>query len=150
MKRGVSLIILVITIVVLAIFAGVAAVGMSSVLTTADESKLQMDIAQLESLMNTYKIRKSGVLPFDTVEFNVAGFRDSELEQFYGETVIDNKIKLYVIDLYEIDAKQVNFGNLRLGAADRYLYSNVTGKVYYELGLEIDGKIYFYVKNGDE
>ncbi|MBQ8042897.1 MAG: hypothetical protein IJ272_01950 [Clostridia bacterium] len=149
MKKGISLMVVVITVVVLTILTGVIVINSSSVVGNTGKSQLQLDIAQLESLMNTYKIRKSGNIPFETVEFNTADLSSAELEQFAGETIVNNTIELYVIDLYEIDAEAVNYGNLQNGSTDRYLYSINTGKVYYEKGLETEEGTYYYVVDGE-
>ena len=149
MKKGISLIVLIITIIVLVILAGVVVINAGITVADTDKAQIQMDISQLEYLMNTYKIRKNGNINFDVVEFDTSGLSAIELNQFSGETIIDNKISLFVIDLIEIDAEAVNFGNLELGDTDRYLYSDVTEKVYYEKGLEIDNVTYYYVKDGE-
>jgi len=148
-KKGISLIVLVITIIVMAILAGVIVFNTGNIVTDTELSKLKIDIAQLESLMNTYKLRKNGVIDFNTVEFDTEYITNEELLQFEGETVVDNKIELYVIELLEIDAEAVNYGNLEYGETDRYLYSLTTGKVYYELGLESEGIRYYYIKSGE-
>lgn len=149
MKKGISLIVLSITVIVLIILGGIVAISSVDVIGDAKKSKLQIDIAQLESLMNTYKIRKNGNIHFEKVELNMENFSAEELKQFSGETTQNNKLELYVIDLYEIDAEAVNYGNLEKGPNDRYLYSINTGKVYYERGLNNNGVIYYYVQNGD-
>ena len=145
MKKGISLIVLVITIILLSVLAGVVVFKTTPILTNVDKTKLQTDISQLEALMNTYKIRKNGNIDFPTVQFSTAGLTSAELAQLEGETITGNRITLYVIDLKEIDAEAVNYGNLKLGAKDRYLYSLATGRVYYEQGLDIDGEIYYHV-----
>lgn len=149
MKKGISLVILVITIIILIILTGVIIIRSSSAIVNTEKHKLQIDIAQLEALMNTYKIRKNGNIPFDVVELYTAYISSEELLQFEGENIVDNKIKLYVIELAEIDAEQVNYGNLKLGVKDRYLYSIDTGKVYYEQGLQVDNTTYYYVESGE-
>lgn len=149
MKKGISLIVLIITIIVLVILSGIVVINSNVMLVNADKHKLQIDISQLESLMNTYKIRKNGNISFEKVEFNVSSLSAIELGQFEGETIVNNKVTLYVIDLLEIDAEAVNYGNLKQGPNDRYLYSIETGKVYYEKGLKIDNVKYYYVENGE-
>lgn len=149
MNKGISLIVLIITIIIMVIIAGVIVVNSSSTISNTGKYQLQIDIAQLESLMNTYKIRKNGNINFETVEFNTLNLNSTELKQFDGETITDNIVELYVIDLYEIDAETVNYGNLKNGPTDRYLYSIETGKVYYEQGLEVNDTTYYYVEDGE-
>lgn len=149
MKKGISLVVLVITVIVIGILTGVIIYSSGNAVANTEKAKLQIDIVQLEALMNTYKIRKNGNIGFETVNFNTSNLNSTELEQFEGETITNNTVQLYVIDLYEIDAEAVNYGDLKLGSTDRYLYSSVTGKVYYEKGLEIDNITYHYVENGE-
>lgn len=149
MKNGVSLVVLIITIIIMSILAGIAVANMNPIITNTEIDRLQMDIAQIESLMNTYRARKNGIINFDIVELDIASLSNEELRQFSGETITDNKVQLLVVDLLEIDADEVNFGNLKLGPRDRYLYSNTTGKVYYEYGLEVGDIRYYYVENGE-
>ena len=149
MKKGISLVVLVITIIVLTILGGVIVINTNYMFVNTDNAKLQIDISQIEALMNTYKIRNNGNIDFTTVEFDTSSLSAKELEQFSGENIVNNKIELYVVDLEEIDGEASNFGNLKYGGKDRYLYSIITGKVYYEQGLEINGTTYYYIKNGE-
>lgn len=149
MKKGISLVVLLITIIILVILTGIITISSTSTLANVDKTKLQVDIAQLETLMNTYKIRKNGNIDFVSIAFSTSNLSSIELQQFAGEAIENDKVNLYVIDLYEIDAEEVNYGNLKLGDKDRYLYSINTGKVYYEQGLTIDNTTYYYVANGE-
>ena len=149
MKKGISLMVLVITIVILGILMGVIIVTSSQTVENTAKYQLQLDIAQLEALMHTYKTRKNGNIDFETVKFNTSNLSAKELAQFQGETITNNQIQLYIIDLYEIDAEAVNYGNLKNGSTDRYLYSMNTGNVYYEQGLKIDEIRYYHVEDGE-
>ena len=149
MKKGVSLTVLVLTIIIIVILVGVIVVNTQSIFIETDKTMLKVDIAQLETLMKTYNRRVSGNIDFETVEFSTSGMSSVTLSQFEGETIANNKISLYVINLAKIDAEGVNLGNLEKGAKDRYLYSASTGKVYYEMGLETDDGVYYYVKSSD-
>ena len=149
MKRGISLVVVVITLIVISILMGVIILNMENFAGMTDIAKLQVDISELEHLVSIYKTRKSGIIDFLTVEFDVSNLSENEVSQFEGETITNNKIELYVIDLDKIDATQTNFGNLSEGVNDRYIYSNNTGKVYYEKGLNVDNEIFYRVNNGE-
>jgi len=148
-KKGVSLMVLAITIIVMIILGTVIITRASSPYNDTSKMRLQADISQLEYLMNVYKTRKNGNIDFDIVKFNTESLRVNEIEQFKGEPTVGGAISLYVIDLLKIDAEAVNYGNLKSGSKDRYLYSLETGKVYYELGLEVDGITYYYIEDGE-
>lgn len=149
MKKGISLVVLIITILVLTIITSVIIFNSEGTIINAEKSKLQIDIVQLEALMDTYKLRKNGNIKFETIEFDTSKLSSVELKQFAGENIVDNKIQLYIIELEEIDAEGANYGNLEEGYKDRYLYSLVTGKVYYEQGLELDNITYHHIENGE-
>ena len=149
MKKGISLVVLIVTVLVLTIITTVIIFNSENTIINAEKSKLQMDIAQLEALMDTYKLRKNGNIKFETTELDTSKFSGTELHQFAGENILDSKIQLYIIELEEIDAKRPNYGNLEDGEKDRYLYSLVTGKVYYEQGLEYDNITYYHIENGE-
>lgn len=149
MKKGISLVVLIVTILVLTIIASVIIFNSEGTIINAEKSKLQIDIVQLEALMDTYKLRKNGNIKFETTEFDLSKLSSEELNQFTGENIVDNKIQLYIIELEEIDAEESNYGNLENGDKDRYLYSIVTGKVYYEQGLELDNITYHHIENGE-
>lgn len=149
MKKGISLIMLVLTVIILTILAGVIIINSTGTIISADKSKLHADISQLEVLMNIYKTRKNGTINFEIVQFDTTQLSTNELKQFEGENIVDNRVYLYVIELYEIDAEETNYGNTKLGSDDRYLYSNITGKVYYERGLVADDITYYYIENGE-
>lgn len=149
MKKGISLVILVVTIIIMIILAGIVVVNTTGMFVDMELTKLKLDIAQLENLMNTYKIRKSGNIGFAKTGLDISTLNSDELLQFKGENIVNNKVELYIIDLEAIDAEAVNYGNLENGASDRYLYSLTTGRVYYELGLETENITYYYAKSGE-
>ena len=150
MKKGISLVVLVITIIVLVILTGVVIIDSNYIVADAELSKLQSDIAELQTLMRIYKIRNSGNIPFDTVDMDISYLSEDVKKQFSEETISDDgKIQLYVIQLDKIDAEAVNYGTQKESASDRYLYSSVTGKVYYEQGLLVNGVMYYYIENGE-
>lgn len=144
MKKGVSLIILVLSLMILSIFVGVITISGISVFRYSDASKLSVDISTLQALVRTYEVRNSGNLPFIKTTFDTTNLNEEQLEQFEGETILDNKIELYVIELDLVDAEETNYGKLENGEKDRYLYSKTTKKVYYEKGLVENDKTYYY------
>ena len=149
MKRGISLIVLSITVILLVIITGVVVINSEYLVADTSVSQLTTDISQIQYLMQIYNKRKSGNIGFETATFDTSKLSDKELQQFSGENIVDNKINLYIIDLFEIDAETVNLGNQENGPADRYLYSNTTGKVYYEQGIKMDEQTYYYIESGD-
>lgn len=141
-KKGISLIVLVITIIVILILTGLVVVNGKDAYVEAQKTTLKTEIAQIETLTKNYYTRRSGNLDFVTIELTVPS---AYIEQFEGESIVSSKVTMYVIDLNKIDAEEVTYGNLEDGENDRYLYSTTTGKVYYEKGLDIDGKIYYRI-----
>lgn len=141
-KKGISLIVLVIAIIVIIILTGLIVVSGKDAYVESQKTTLESEIAQIETLTKNYYTRRSGNLDFVTIQLTVPNIY---LEQFEGENIVSSKVTMYVVDLNKIDAEEVTYGNLEDGAKDRYLYSSTTGKVYYEKGLDIDGKIYYRI-----
>ena len=149
-KNGVTIAVLVITIIVLLILTSVTVITGTEEYNKAKLVKLQAEMSQIEVLMNNYYTRKSGNIQFEQVSMDVSTLDEKSLLQFNEETIEGNKITMYVIDLYEIDAEESTYGTGKLGDTDRYLYSTKTGKVYYEKGLKVGNTTYFRVNNVSE
>jgi Tfp pilus assembly protein PilE len=148
-RSGVTLLVLSIILVIMTILLTVTVVSGTGAYNDAQKVKLQSEISQLEILVNNY-ITRNSVVSFDAVQHDISLYTEEEKAQFEGETIIDNKIMLYIIDLVAIDAHEVSYGMLKNGPKDRYLYSAVTKKVYYDLGRTIDQKIYHRIDKTEE
>lgn len=148
-KRGVTVLTLSIMVAVIAILVVAVVPVANDMHIGAQKTKLQSEINQIEVLVANYIRRNSGndLTPYEWDTTTISGF---DTKQFEGEIITDNKISMYVVDLYKIDAEEVNYGMLEDGIKDRYLYSAQTGHVYYEKGKNFGSKIYYRVPELEE
>lgn len=140
-KRGITLIMLVVTIFTLVILVTVTILNGSNSYDRAIKAGLEVEINQIELLVNNY-IARNSINDFEVVEIDLTSYSDKEKAQFLSETITDNKVQLYVVDLLAIDAHEVTYGLGQTDPKDRYLYSKETKKVYYDLGIQVDGEVY--------
>ena len=130
-KSGISMMMLIITIVVLVILL--------SAIT------LRLNIASCNVLKEE--------LPFNGVITNtqVKSLIDEEYTSNFNEELTQNgdntTTSFMKIDLSKIGIKKTFSGYEKEGENDIYIYSENTGIVYYLLGVEYDGNVYFSINN---
>lgn len=142
MKKGVSLIALLTTIVVMTIL--LSAVTVSGIKALNDSKKMQFasEISYIQELVDSYKL-KNGTYPIaDEYSLNINDIEYDFVYQFSGEDVNNNSIILYKIDTSLIGSNELKYGNLAI-PEDIYLLSQKTGRVYYANGVLIDNVEYY-------
>lgn len=142
MKRGISLLIVSIMIIVMFTLVTIVVINGSNIIKKTDKSKLEAELTQIKKLTQNYIARNSQEVDFDEVTISISGLSAEEQAQYSGETITGGNVTLYEIDLNKIDASEVTYGDKSEGETDRYLYSTVTKKVYYEKGVTIDNVVY--------
>lgn len=148
-KKGVTLITLSIIVVVMAILSSVTITIGTGIHVSAQKTKFQTEINQIEILTSNYIRRNSGN-DFAPYTWNVESLKGYDGTQFEGEIITNGNINVYVVDLTKIDAEEVNDGLLEKDAKDRYLYSEQTGHVYYERGKTFGSKLYYRISELEE
>ena len=148
-KKGITLIALSVTVAVMAILAGFGITIGTNANLDAKKTKFQNEINQIEILVENYIRRNSGndLQPY---EWDVALLRLGYIEQLEGEEIFSDKVQTYIVDLEKIDAVNTALGSLKNGEKDRYLYSEKTGKVYYEKGITIGKQRYYRIDKLEE
>lgn len=145
MKRGISLIALLVTIaVILTLVSTIVIIG-TDINNNTKKVKFASEISYVEEILKTY-FNGNGEYPvLNEIDFNTENLDTKILfEQFSGENIINNNIKLYKIDFSKM-------GNLELTIADKsyndkdsvFLFSKTTGRVYYKKGYKVGRKIYY-------
>jgi len=140
-KNGITLAMLAIVIIIMSLLLTVIVINGTGSYNSVNSTKLQAEITQIEILVKNYEKRNSGI-DFPKIQLDISSYTEEQKKQFEGENEVDNKIELYVVVLDKIDVKEVSYGTGEQGVKDRYLYSNVTKRVYYEQGVEIGEVIY--------
>lgn len=141
-SNGVSMMVVVITVIVMSILVGIITISGSSIINSTNKSKFESEVIQIQSLIKTYKARQNGQVDFEEVTISFNNLTDKEKIQYSQEAQVGGEIVLYEVDLNKIDASEVNYGTKSTGPKDRYLFSLETNKVYYEKGVIIGNEVY--------
>ncbi len=151
MKKGISLIALLVSVAVISIL--ITTITLSGLGTTNNAKKMAFgsEIRMLKNSIDSYKTKNQGEYPvLDTIILDVSQVTDISKAQFSDEDITDNKIVLYQIDYSKISIGNLNYGNLTDGENDMYVVSKKTDKVYYAKGVEIGGVTYYTITNDIE
>lgn len=152
LKKGVSLIILVITIIVLIIITSTVIVSISDITTTTMVAKFGEELKTLEDKIREYYVL-NGTLPV----YNDAKYTAEELTNLntlgHGRELQNeiNKNKDTLSTFYEIDYLLIDTVITERGVEktidDIYVVSSESNKVYYVQGLVFEDIVYFSTVN---
>ncbi len=144
MKKGITISILVITIIVMAILASVIIVSTSSSISYSMLVAWLTEIGYIQDTVDEYS-HTSSALPYtsDIVTIDISKLSNEQIaDQFPGETIINNIVSLNILNLGNLKITNTTYGNLET-PNDVYAYSTTTGRVYYVEGLEMEGYTYY-------
>ena len=142
MKKGISIVSLVIVIIVMTMLATVVSYSGAEYFKIANINTFTMELVNVQNAVDEYE-QKYGKYPgTENYVFDTTNIKGSAIEQFATETVTDNKITFKKIDMSLINMLNLEYGNEK-ETDDVYVVSETTGKVYYLLGIEYD-KVYYY------
>lgn len=148
MKKGVSLVSLVIVVIVMIIIVGIVVVSGTDAIRLGNINMFATEILNIQTAVDEYSFEytQSGEKQYPKgntiVTLDISTMAQSGKDQFDGETITDNKIELYIIDMSKIGITELQYGNNKTDN-DIYVVSTVTGKVYYLEGVEYDGVVYY-------
>ena len=148
-KKGISMIVLLITIAVFLILVTVVTISSNKILNNTKKKQFAREIYEVQNLVDKYKYEKEEypytILDDNTNESISIDITDEIKNQFENENITeDNKVVLYSIDLNKIGAENITRGikkdnNLK----DVYAFSNKTGIVYYIDGYKVGNNTYY-------
>ena len=140
MKKGVTMVTLVVLAVVLLILVSLTTVAIMRNLENTQKMEFTMELNVIKSEIDTFK-DKNGTYPITAEVMDISNISDSMKDKFYDEFA-NNNSSLSVIDLSKLNIKNLKYG---LGSSldDKYLVSNITGKVYYLKGVKIGDETYY-------
>ena len=149
-KSGISLIVLVITIVVSAMLLSLAVIALDSNAKNASLSGFLEDLKQIEDLASASLIEGmsdnfSSVLTKDEVK---ALLDDTKVKEFEDELSLnsdDNENKFYKVNLSKLGIKKSNKGNMEHGEDDIYVLASNSLHAYYLKGITIKKQTYFSI-----
>ncbi len=142
-KQGITITVMVITIVILVILAGTITFAMYSTIKYSTLSAWANEILYIQDVVDE-ELNSTSDTDFAAGNI-ILDISDVVIDenQFDGETIIqDNTITLKILDLSKLGISNTNYGNLET-SNDVYAFSEETGRVYYAQGIEVDGKMYY-------
>lgn len=142
-EKGITLITLVITVILLIIITGTLAVNSITNLQLSNLTRLQNDIEALSDRIAAYYI-ENGELPKG--RYSQDHIEKSALENVLNDMSNNDGDKYYTIDLSQLDNLSLNYGNgYESMSEDRYIINEKSHIVYYIKGINYDGQKYHTV-----
>ncbi len=147
MKKGFSLVTLLVTIFVIIILTSTVVISASSIYNSNKKIKFASEISYIKELVSNYMADNNGKLPSSSDVFvSTKSISKEDLStQFAGESISEGDI----IFLNKIDMSMINPGTLQYGngteekSDDIYCISKKTGRIYYARGCKIGSKTYY-------
>ena len=142
-EKGVTLSILILTIMILVILTSIVATNSDEFLEASKVTKLNSDIKVLEDRVATYYVKNNEIPQFGSamskseVSVNIPVLNSND-----GDTY-------YVIDLNKLDNPTLNYGKgyKDTTSSDKYIINYDTHNVYYLQGIQNKGETYYTATN---
>ncbi len=148
-KKGISLIALVATIVIIGILLSAIVIRSRDILTKTSKKEFANELYLVESQVEKYYFKNSEYPISDSIQIDLSSIEDRDVYQFKEEQGYpDGVITLYKIDLYEADVDEAKRGTQDSGSKDVYAVSQDTGNIYYVAGYK-SGYDTFYTLTDD-
>lgn len=145
MKRGITLVVLVITIITMLILTGVITISALDIVTRATINTFGVEIVNIQNAVSEYYYRHEEYPTRGDYVLDITTIESDSLSQFDIETITDNKINLKIADLSLIGITDTEFGSG--DGTDVYVLSEATGRVYYVQGARYEGTTYYTMVN---
>ena len=146
MKKGFSLVTLLVTIFVIIILTSTVVISANSIYNNNKKVKFASEISYIKELVSNYISNNNGKLPSSSeVLISIENISKDDLnKQFENENISSENIILNKIDMSMINPGTLQYGNGSDEKSDDiYCISKKTGKIYYVRGCNIGGKIYY-------
>lgn len=148
-KKGISLVALTITIVVLIIISSVAIFVSSETLDNADLAAFASDLTQIEDAVKEYYLTNNNLPIEESTSYNksqvitLISEGSTSLSEEIQENGDDSAV-FYIIDMSKLPIEDSIMGNKENGDnKDVYIVSNRNFNVYYLKGMEVKDVYYF-------
>ena len=147
MKKGFSLVTLLVTIFVIIILTSTVVISANSIYNSNKKVKFASEISYIKELVNSYMVNNNGNLPSNSeVITSIRDISKDEMQSQFQDEDISNE---NTIVLNKIDMSMINPGTLQYGngteekSDDIYCISKKTGRIYYARGCKIGSKTYY-------
>ena len=136
-EKGITLVTLVITVMLLVIITSILAVNSYTSLKLSSLTKLKNDIESLESRISSYYIKEGRLPTYENPKTK------SELRKILNDMSVNDGDNYYTINLEELDNLSLNYGsNWKLLGEDRYIINEESHVIYYVKGITYEGEEY--------
>lgn len=142
MKKGVSLVSLVVIIIIMGILAGIVVISGLESTQTINIQTFASEFLSVQNAADEYYKRYEKHPVVTEVLLNTSEVDAGDLNQFENENIVDGNISLKIIDISLLGIKDLEYGRFEQ-TKDVYVLSENTGKVYYLQGAEYENKVYY-------
>ena len=149
-KRGISLIVLVITIIVALILIVATVISAVRSIDNASITTFVKDITEIQEATESFYVTNNEMPSLEGSELMdkdglvaIANSQDLLLNELTENN--DLSAQFYAIDLNKIDVTKTAYGNEKLGANDIFVIAYPSMTVYYPYGLDAKGTTYFSI-----
>lgn len=143
MKKGITISILVVTVVLMFILVTTATVVGTRTIQTAAYEEFLSKIQRVSSDVNAYVIAND-TLPITTEIIAKEGLPDALKAEINKNKDVANN--LFVIDMTKLRTESVNIGKGSVEDMDVFVVAENTNNVYYLKGIEYRGNTYYGVQ----
>ena len=144
MKKGITLISLMVTIILMVIITTVVVISGSNIKDTTYIKSFATEMFSVKELVKDYEFMYDKYpVKDETIELDLNLVPAECRSQFEGEDVINNKISFLKLDYAKTGIRELNRGMGKLSDLDIYVYSVKTNKIYYLQGEKIDNYTYY-------
>ena len=141
MKKGVSMIVLVLTVVVMTILITTTTISVINVNEKTEKIRFGDELMLVQEWVSLYKV-ENGKYPIreNMIDIEVA---NNDLSQFSGETVNSGVVSLNEVNLDLFGNIEVKYGTGSANPKDKYVFSIKRGSLYYADGLKVGDMRYY-------
>ncbi len=141
-KRGITLMMLAITIIILVILASTIIISSNTILNDTLKKDFGKEIYSIQKLVENYYHLNDEYPILEEYVLDLADIEEEYRFEFQKENITNNMITLYIIDLEKCDVSEIKRGN-RKNKKDIYVLSKDTGIVYYIDGVNFENMKYY-------
>ena len=144
MKKGITLLALVATIVVMSILLTTVTISGIATVNNAKKMAFASEVSLLQESVDSYYTKNNGEFPIsNSIQLNIAGVTAGSVTQFDGETINAGKVVLYELDYSLLGISSLKYGLGKNGPEDIYVVSKDTKRVYYAKGVPVGSTTYY-------
>lgn len=142
-KKGISLMVLMVTIAVMTMLLTTATIAGLKSMDRTKKIKFASELAFIKESVDSYMVNNNKYPVSNTIILDVSKISASSISQFDSESISNNKINLYEIDMNLLGKMDTVYGQKSGGNDDVFAISKDTKKIYYIRGLKVSSITYY-------